>query len=114
MPCPDKFIWDEPSIYKFQSAISSDIITSTIKNFQDMNYNTCESPVDTAVNDLNSIFAETTKLSLKKKQGNKKKRKSNQSGTDNSRQDMHSIIDHYTDYYPLTPSTENLGKNVLY
>jgi hypothetical protein len=43
-----------------------------------MNYNTCESPVDTAVNYLNSIFAETAKWSLKKKERNKKKRKSHQ------------------------------------
>ena len=96
MPCPDKFIWDEPSIYKFQSAISSDIITSIVKNFQDMNYNTCESPVDTAVSYLNSIFAETAKWSLKKKERNKKKRKSHQKWYVNSRQDMCSIIDHYS------------------
>ena len=79
-----------------------------IKNFQDMNYNTCESPVDTAVNDLNSIFAETTKLSLKKKQGNKTKRKSHQKWYDNSRQDMRSIIYHYSRLLPFDPFNREL------
>ena len=38
LQCPDKYIWDESNISRFQSALSSVSVTSKIKNFQNMSF----------------------------------------------------------------------------
>ena len=70
MPCPDKYIWDDKSITKFQNILSSNSISSKIKSFKDVDYNVCENSVNIATNDINGVLYEAANLSLKKKNNN--------------------------------------------
>jgi hypothetical protein len=52
LQCPDKYIWDESSISRFQSALSSVSVTSKIKNFQNMSFENKHNSVDIALDDV--------------------------------------------------------------
>ena len=109
LQCPDKYIWDESSISRFQSALSSVSVNSKIKNFQNMSFENKHSFVDITLDDVNELFFGTARLSLKKKQVKKStKRKNNKRWYDRSLQELRMSVDHYSRLLSFNPYNSHL------
>ena len=109
MPCPDKYIWDDKSITKFQNILSSNSISSKIKSFKDVDYNVCENSVNIATNDINDILYEAANLSLKKKTIRKPvKGRVQNKWYDRSLQELRVSIDYYSKLISFDPFNRQL------
>ena len=77
VPMPEKYIWDENSAVKLQTAMCLDMVQNKIKDFNDKTYDS--SMINQAVEDVNNILITAADNSLRKrrtviKNNNKKKK----------------------------------------
>ena len=102
---PNSYIWTKDSIQKFQNALSSDVIASRIKNFQNICYG---NNIDNAIRDINDIFITAASVSLKKKIVKRKSEKRHKQWFDRSLQELRESLDRHSKLLSLTPFNQQL------